>query len=115
MNEHGHNSSTTNLIAYGISVFTISLAVFFFSLLLFAAGRGLDYSDEMFSYLWARYPYEYRFALRLSGFFLHPLELLVQHTVAGLRLAGMLLTAASGILIWGVWGDVAGRGANKSG
>jgi hypothetical protein len=113
MNEHGHNSSTTNLIAYGISVFTISLAVFFFSLLLFAAGRGLDYSDESYSYLWARYPYEYRFALRLSGFFLHPLELLVQHTVAGLRLAGMLLTAASGILIGVIAANAAGRAPTR--
>jgi hypothetical protein len=109
MNEHGHNSSKTNLIACGTSVLTISLGVFFFSLLLFAANRGLDYSDESYSYLWARYPYEYRFALRLSGFFLHPLELFVQHSMTGLRMAGMLLTAANGILIGVIAANAIGR------
>ena len=113
MNEYGHNSSRTNLLACGISVLTISLAVIFFSLLLFAANRGLDYSDESYSYFWARYPYEYRFALRLSGFFLHPLELLVQHAMTGLRLAGMLLTAASGILIGVIAADAAGEAPTR--
>ena len=92
-------SSRTEIIARGLGIATISLAAFLFLGLLFTANRGLDYSDESYSYLWARYPFEYRFALRLSGFFLHPLELLVQHSMTGLRLAGMLLTAAGGILI----------------
>jgi len=89
----------TNLFARGIGVLTIGLAVFFFLGLTFAANRGLDYSDEAYSYLWARYPFEYGFALRLSGFFLHPVEALAQHSLAGFRLAGMFLTAASGMLV----------------
>jgi hypothetical protein len=99
MNGIGQDNSKTNLIAGSISVLTICLAVLFFLSLLFAANRGLDYSDESYAYLWARYPFEYRFGLRLSGFFLHPIEQLVQHSITGLRIAGMFLTAASGVLV----------------
>lgn len=109
MTKDGHDSPRTNLLARGISATTIGLSVIFLSVVLFAADRGLDYSDESYSYLWARYPYEYRFALRLSGFFLHPLELLVQHSITGLRIVGTILTAASGILIGIVLANTADR------
>lgn len=89
----------TSLLTRGIGVLTIGLAVLFFLGLTFAANRGLDYSDEAYSYLWARYPFEYGFALRLSGFLLHPVESLAQHSLQGFRLAGMFLTAASGMLV----------------
>lgn len=99
----------TNLLARSLGVLTIGLAVLFFLGLTFAANRGLDYSDEAYAYLWARYPFEYRFGLRLSGFFLHPIELLVQHSLTGLRIAGMLLTAASGVLIGHIIADATSR------
>src|SRR5882724_10378887 len=99
MNGIGQDNSKTNLIAGSISVLTICLAVLFFLSLLFAANRGLDYSDESYAYLWARYPFEYRFGLRLSGLFLRLIDRLVQHSIAGLRIAGMLLTAPSGVLV----------------
>jgi hypothetical protein len=109
MTEDGHDSSKMALFARGISATTIGLALALFGLLLFAADRGLDYSDESYSYLWARYPYEYRFALRLSGFFLHPVELLAQHSLTGLRMAGMMFSAASGVLIGVVLANATGR------
>lgn len=43
----------TSLLTRGIGVLTIGLAVLFFLGLTFAANRGLDYSDEAYSYLWA--------------------------------------------------------------
>src|SRR5258705_3843211 len=103
------DNSKTNLIAGGISALTICLAVLFLSSLLFAANRGLDYSDESYAYLWACYPFEYRFGVRLSGFFLHPIELLVQHSIAGLRIVGMFLTAASGVLVGFVFANTANK------
>jgi hypothetical protein len=99
----------TNLFARGIGVLTIGLAILFFLGLTLAANRGLDYSDEAYSYFWARYPFEYGFALRLSGFFLHPVETFAQHSLAGFRLAGMFLTAASGMLV----GYTATMGASR--
>ncbi len=95
----GLDDQRASLLARSMGVLTTGLAVGFFLALIFTANRGLDYSDEAYSYLWARYPFEYGFALRLSGFFLHPIEALVQHSLAGLRLAGMLLSAASGMLV----------------
>ena len=109
MHAQGHTRSKPDLIACGASVLSIGLAVLLLSLLLFAANRGLDYSDESYSYLWARYPFEYRFALRLSGFFLHPIEFFVQHSMTGFRIIGMLLTAACGILIAIVAVNATGR------
>jgi len=99
MKDAKNDHSINNLIADCISVFTIILASFLFLWMLTTANRGLDYSDDAYSYFWARYPFEYRFAIRLSGFFLHPIDLLVNHSLAGLRMVGMFLTAAIGVLI----------------
>jgi hypothetical protein len=83
----------------GLSWITIIAAVLVIAALMSGTNRGLDYSDDAYSYLWARYPFDYRFALRLSGFVVHPIELLCNHSITALRIAGVLLTVAGGFLV----------------
>lgn len=82
-----------------ISIIVYLLSISLVAFLLYSSDRGIDYSDDVYSYFWARYPFDYRFALRLSGFVLHPIEIATQGSLAGLRIASITLTAASGLLM----------------
>lgn len=80
---------------------------------LWACGRGFDFTDESFYLVWLHSPYAYSSSITQFGFLYRPLDWLLGGNVALLRQANVLLTfglawiAASLFLSWVTDGSVA--------
>lgn len=62
--------------------------------LVFLMLRGFDITDEAFSLLWIRHPWEYSASLSQFGFVYHPLFQAVGQSIAGLRIVNAALLIA---------------------
>lgn len=96
----------TRLMQLGVCAATAGLLGW----VLWACGRGFDFTDEGLYLVWSHNPYAYPSSITQFGFLYHPMEWLLGGNVALLRQANVLLTfglawiAASVFLAWATGG-----------
>src|SRR5262245_19937584 len=103
-------------------VATISLAtfglVFCWALLLWAAGRGLDLTDDAHYLIWAADPFRYDWSVYEFGYLVHPLYLALGGDIAALRIAGAVILNLCALVfaltIWPLLAERAPAGAKAA-
>lgn len=76
----------------------VACALLCWAIFLWASGRGYEFSDEAFDLVVMSDPHILEGGLSNFGDLLHPLYLLVSGDIASLRIAGMLIVSAFGVL-----------------
>lgn len=74
------------------------------SILIWAMGRGYDFTDESYYLIWASMPWHYSRSVSEFGFLWHPVYELVRGDIRLFRIAGAVLLSGSGALFgWSIW------------
>jgi hypothetical protein len=73
-------------------------------ILIWAMGRGYDFTDDSYYLIWASAPWRYDWSVSEFGFLWHPIYELVRGDIRLFRIAGAVLLSGSGALFgWSIW------------